>query len=317
MKHRHILLFAFLFFVPALGFSQEEDLLSLIDSVDEGRKDPVIASWKTTRVVNAHTTETVKKGTMDFRITHRFGNIGEKSNGGGHTLWGFDNSNDIRLSFDFGITDKLTLGVGRSKAHELIDGVPKYRFLEQTTDNSMPFTMCVYSNASYNQQRTSIFYSGIIDSMVDRKTAHRLAYTTQLIIGRKMGRVSFELLPTYTHRNFVREFINPNNNATDENDLFALGAAARVKVTNRIAILADYFHIFSDFRDNNDNYHAPVGIGVEIETGGHVFHLNLTNASGIIENYYIPNTTDDWLEGGYKFGFNISRVFRIGGRKQS
>lgn len=311
-------LFLIVLFSCSSVYYGQEDLLQILDSAaSQAENEPVQATWKTTRIVNANTTETVRKGLMDFRITHRFGNIGEASNGGAHTLWGFDNSADIRFSFDFGITDKLTIGVGRSKAQELIDGNLKWRFLEQTTNNKIPFTAAFYSTIALNPQVQEQFYFGVEDSLLNKKFVHRMSYVTQLILARKFGPVSFELLPTYSHRNFVRADVNPNNNAVEENGIFSLGAGARVKITKRAALLFDYFHVFSEFREGNDNFRAPFGIGYEVETGGHVFHINITNASGIIENYFIPNTTDNWLEGGYKLGFTISRVFRVKKKKHS
>lgn len=297
----------------------QDDLLNLLDSIpgnEPAKREAVTATFKTSKVINAQSTETVKAGTMDFRITHRFGNIGEESGGGVHSLYGWDAISDVRLSFDFGITDKLTLGIGRSKRFEAIDGVLKWRFLEQTTDNKVPVTLVYYGMSSLTPASKEQLYSGTEN--VEYKFAHRLSYCSQLIIARKFGwRFSFELLPTYQYRNFVRDFVNPNNQAHETNDLISMGAAMRLKLTKRFAIIADYFYTLSDYRTNNPDikYFAPASIGVEIETGGHVFHLDLTNAPGITENDFIPYTTDDWLKGGFKFGFNISRVFNIASHK--
>jgi hypothetical protein len=298
----------------------QEDMLSLLDSVEGPKKrEKVIATFKGSKIISMQSTETVKKKTMDFSVTHRFGNIGAESGGGAHTLYGFDNSTDIRIAFDFGITDDLTIGVGRSKERELIDGNVKYRILTQTTDNHIPISLAFYGDMSYNPQEASQFYSGTIAGPdFKQKEAHRFAYCSQLLIARKFSsRFSFQLAPTYQHRNFVPAFINPENGAEESNDIFAIGAGARLKLTKRVSIIADYYYTFSEFRQNNKNspFYAPLALGVEIETGGHVFHINFTNSSGIIENNYIPYTTDNWLKGGFKFGFNISRVFNLGRRK--
>lgn len=305
----------------AMNTVAQEDLLSLVDATETSKKsEKVIATFKTSKVINMQSTETVKAKTMDFRVTHRFGNIGTASGGGPHTLYGFDNSTDIRISFDFGITDNLTLGFGRSKQNELLDGVVKYRFLSQTTDNKVPLSVAFFSNMSYNPQKAEQFYSGLATTIgFKQNDIHRFAYTSQFIIARKFGsRFSMEIAPTYQHRNFVLANVNAGNNAEETNDLLSVGAGFRLKITRRLAIIADYYYIFSEYRKNNKStpYYNPLALGVEIETGGHVFHLNFTNASGIIENNYLTNTTDSWLKGGYKFGFNISRVFNIGGRKK-
>jgi hypothetical protein len=306
--------------LAANAFAQD-DLLSLADAEDTGKKhEKVIATFKTSKVINIQSTETVKAKTMDFRVTHRFGSIGSASGGGPHTLYGFDNSTDIRISFDFGITDNLTLGVGRSKQNELLDGLVKYRILTQTTDNHIPISLAFYGDMSYNPQQASQFYSGMAPTTgFKQNDIHRFSYTSQLIIARKFGsRFSMELVPTFQHRNFVLANINADNGAAEMNDLLALGGGFRLKLTKRLSFIADYYYTFSKYRMNNsaNPFYNPLALGVEIETGGHVFHINFTNASGIIENNYLPNTTDSWLKGGYKFGFNISRVFNLGGHKK-
>jgi hypothetical protein len=296
-------------------FSQD-DLLSLVDSTTAKKThEKVSATFKTSKIINGQSVETVKAGTMDFRITHRFGNIGTASGGGGHTLYGFDNSTDIRIAFDFGITDNLTLGVGRSKMGELIDGMVKYRFLSQTTDNHIPLSAAFYGDMSYSPQDSKQFYNGVVrTSEFHENDIHRFAYTAQLLLARKFGsRLSIELIPTFQHRNFVLANINPDNGSEETNDLISFGGGFRLKITKRISFIADYFYTLSPYRTNNSAmpFYNPLAVGIEIETGGHVFHLNFTNAAGIIENNFIPNTTDSWEKGGYKFGFNISRVFNI------
>ena len=290
----------------------QDDLLSLVADSSKPGNEKVIATFKTSKIISAQSTETVKAKTLDFRITHRFGNAGTESNGGVHTLWGWDNSNDIRFSFDYGITDKIAIGVARNKMNELLDGSIKWRFLEQTKNNKVPFSAVVYSDMGITPEKEEQLYLGTVN--VTRKFAHRISYTNQLVIARKFNSwLSFEVLPSYTHRNFVKNYINPDNNAVDENDIFSIGVGGRIKLTKRFAIMADYFYIISDYRKNNSSipYYNPLAIGCEIETGGHVFHINFTNASGINENNFISNTTDTWTKGGYKFGFNISRVFNL------
>lgn len=299
----------------------QDDMLSLLDSAG-GKKthDRVSATFKGSKIINMQSTETVKKGTMDFSVGHRFGNIGKESGGGAHQLYGFDNSADIRIGFDFGITDNLTLGIARNKMAEMIDGLVKYRILTQTTDNHMPLSLAIYVDAAYTPQEASQFYAGMVmDKDFRQNDIHRFSYTTQLLIARKFGwRFSMQLTPTYQHRNFVLASVNPENDAVETNGLMSLGGGFRFMITKRFGIIGDYYYTFSDFRNNNsaNPFYNPLALGIEIETGGHVFHLNFTNASGIIENNYIPNTKDSWLKGGYKFGFNISRVFTLGGKKK-
>lgn len=311
--------FSFLFTILSWGVSAQDDMLALLDEASPKTHEKVLTTFKGSKVINAQTTETVKARTCDFNIAHLFGNIGVQSNGGAHTLYGLDNVSDVRFGFDFGITNNLTLGVGRSKQSEMIDGLVKYRILTQTIDNHIPVSLAVYSDLGYNPQAPAFFYNGLSPTAELKKNdLHRISYCNQLIIARKFGtRFSMELLPTFQHRNYVLATINADNGAEETNDLISMGAAFRFKITNRFLIIADYFYTLSDYRTNNsaNPFYNPLAIGVEIETGGHVFHLNFTNTSGIIENNFIPRTTDSWLKGGFKFGFNISRVFNVGAPK--
>jgi Membrane bound beta barrel domain (DUF5777) len=311
---------SFLVTFLSLGVFAQDDMLSMLDESQPKTHEKVLATFKGSRIINAQSTETVKARTMDFNIAHLFGNIGVASNGGAHTLYGLDNVSDVRFGFDFGITNDLTIGIGRSKRSELVDGFFKYRVMTQTTDNHIPVSIAVYSDMSYNPQAASTFYSGLSPTANFKKNdLHRVSYVTQLLIARKFGsRLSMELLPTYQHRNYVLANINADNGSVESNDLISMGAGLRFKITNRLLIVADYFYTISDYRTNNkaNPFYNPLAIGIELETGGHVFHLNFTNVSGIVENNYLPKTTDSWLKGGFKFGFNISRVFNVGAPKQ-
>lgn len=303
------------------SFSQD-DLLKMMEenkSSSEKEFNKVTATFKTLKIISMQTTQTVGVGELDFRITHRFGNVGKKSFGGIHTLYGWDAISDVRFSFDYGITKKLQVGFARNKRDENLDASLKYRFVEQTLDNKVPLSICLYSIASLTPMTKTSFYAGADSAWVEHnaKFAHRMAYTTQLVIASKLTDwLSVAVTPTYTHLNYILADWNPNNGATKENDIYSTGVGLRLKLSRSVSILADYFYVMSQFRKNNPKpYYNPLALGLEIETGGHVFHINLTNASGIIENNFIPNTTDTWTKGGYKFGFNISRVFQIAKKK--
>jgi len=272
--------------------------MDLLEEDEPQTSEKIIATFKTTRLINAHTIETVGAKNLDFRITHRFGNIGGSS-GGGNTLFGFDNATDIRLAFEYGVTDNLTVGAGRSKGG-YFDGYIKYKALQQTTDDKIPLSLTVLANSvAYWNTKAKV-----------EKYAHRYSYAFQGIIARKFSsNFSFELIPLLIHRNIV--------GFNDKNDLFALGAGLRVKLTPSMAILLDYFYTFSDIRtsdptDPNDlEYYAPLGVSFEIETGGHVFHITFTNVPTIVENQFIPDSPHNWQDLEFKFGFNISRVFQF------
>jgi len=293
------------------GFAQD-DLMALLNEDEPKQDQKVTATFKSLKVINAQTIETIKAKSLMFRVTHRFGNVSE----GGHSLYGFDNASNIRLSFDYGISDNLMVGIGRSKFNEHLDGSLKYKILSQTESGRIPLTVTLFADMGYKLVKWSQIYPGRSSEWIDDKKniSHRLNYVYQVVFARKFSSsFSLAVLPTYGHRNYVLYKLNTGNNSEEENDLISLGVAGRMKLTNRISLVADYFHNFSKYQQNNtvDPHYGPLGIGIEIETGGHVFHVNFTNSSGIIENDYLPETIDSWSDGDVKIGFNISRVFYL------
>jgi len=277
----------------------QDDLMKMLEEESAADYEPekVLATFKGTAVINAQTIQTVKKNTLEFNIAHRFGDMDisnkKGSNLGGHTLYGLENASNIRFSLTYGITDKLSVGLGRSKMNEHVDGNLK--------ESGLPISAAYFTSAAVS----------FVADVSGNKFENRLSYAHQIIIASKITRgISLEVLPTFVHRNYVDQtIIHPTNASVDENDIFAIGVAGRFKITKRMAFVFDYFHAFSKFRDSDNGYYDAIGAGIEIETGGHVFHINVTNSAGLIENDIIPATTSGWGQGEYKLGFNISRVF--------
>jgi hypothetical protein len=311
---RSLLLVSFI--LAGNTFYCQDDLLDLLDDKKDEGPVKVFATFKTYRLGNAQTIETVKKKHLDFRISHRFGNIYDKTlpnpiNETGQTWVGFDNATDIRTSFDYGVTEDITLGIGRSKMRKIVDGSIKWRILKQTTKFEMPVSLAVFADVGYSHSPMGDIYNGIVKDF-ETNELHRLNYFTQIIIASKVNDwLSMEILPSYMHQNFIKEDVNPNNSAVAENGFLTVGFGARIKVTKRMSLIGDYFYNVSDFYTNNPGAKNPLSFGVEMETGGHVFSLFFTNASGLIENNYIPYTRDSWQNGQVKFGFSISRVFSL------
>jgi hypothetical protein len=310
---QHVLPFLLLF-ISGSAFCQD-DLLSLVDDKkDEGPKK-VYATFKTVRIGNAQSIETVKKKHLDFRIAHRFGNVYNSDlknplNESAQSFMGFDAASDIRFSFDYGVTDNLTLGIGRSR-NKLIDGSFKWKLLSQTTDFSIPVSVALFGSMGYFHSHPADIYSGI-DKNFKTDERHRFNYFSQVIIASKLNDwLSLEVLPSYMYRNFIKENINSNNGAADVNGFFTVGFGGRIKLSKRVSIIGDYFYNAAKFYQNNDRAFNPLSLGFEIETGGHVFSLFYTNASYLIENNFIPMTTDTWTKGQVKFGFCISRTFAL------
>ena len=309
--------FALLIFVTIANsaFSQD-DLLALVSDNSDQPVHKVYATFKTMRLGNAQTIETVKKKHLDFRISHRFGNLYDSNlpnpiNNLGQSFIGLETASDIRFNFDYGLTEDITLGIGRNKMNHLIDGTIKWKILKQTSNFKMPISLAFFSSTGYTHDLPSTIYAGVIKDFPTNEL-HRFNFFNQLIIASKINNwISLEVLPSYMHRNFIKESLNTNNGSYDVNGFFSLGFGGRIKLNKRLSFIGDYFYNFSPYYQNNTKAVNPLALGFEIETGGHVFSLFVTNAGGLIENNFIPYTTDTWTKGQVKFGFCISRTFAL------
>lgn len=272
------------------------------------------ATFKTTRIINSQSTETIHKHELDFKVDHRFGDVAG-TNGGARNFFGLDNSTDIKIGFEYGITDHLNVGIARAKGatrvSQLYETNLKYRLLRQTVDDKMPLSLTVYASMTIAGVRSDQENPGEATSY--RQFTDRLNFVGQLIVARKFGtNFSLALHPTYIRRNTIADY-------DGEHDLFAIGIGGRLKVSRRMALVMDYFLPFRStaskerYEDAIAALYNPLGVGLEIETGGHVFNLNFTNATAIQEMQYIPETTSSWRKGQFRWGFTLSRRFSLGG----
>lgn len=282
------------FVLPARA---QEDADKILADAEHTEKTYTIGTFKTTRVINFHSVETCGKRTLDFRISHRFGDI----NSGAYNLWGIDGGASIRIGLEYSYDGRLMVGVGRSNYQKMFDGFAKYRLLRQTEDGKMPLSMTWFSG---------IYYTGIKDpgkalTGFDKyaQPYQRISYVHQLIVGRKFGeKLSAQLAPWFVHYNLVDDI-------ADGNDMWGVAAAVRYKVTRSLALTGEYAYRLNKYSRND--YYNSFGLGFEIETGGHVFQMHVTNSFGLAENQFLPYTTTKWGDGGIRIGFNISRVFTI------
>lgn len=281
---------AIIFCLLALPAWAQDDLLKELEQSTEPVNARIEATFKGTRIINGHSVETRPEGVMDVLISHRFGRL----NSGAYEFFGLDQSN-IRLGVEYGITDRLNIGVGRSSFQKVFDGYIKYKLLwQQTGAKRIPVSVVWFSSATINSTRRP---------EEEITLDNRMNYTHQLLIGRKFGNdISLQLTPTMVHRNLVLT-------TEESNDIFALGFGGRFKITNRLALNAEYFYRFNG--DENEGLYDAIAIGFDIETGGHVFQLHFTNAQAMIESGFIPETTGNFFDGDIHFGFNISRVFQL------
>lgn len=276
-------------------YAQEVDLLKLAeDSVP--KKEIVRNAFKSTRVINGHSMEFLAPGTMDFRILHRFGVV----NQGYSNFFGLDQAS-MRMGFDFGILQNLMVGVGRSTYKKELDGFIKFAPIRQSTGaRSFPVTIAVVAGMTMNTSPWS-------DTTIKNFYTSRLAYYFQTIIGRKFSNaITLQITPTLVHNNIVPL-------ASQSNDIYAMGFGGRIKFSKRMAFTWDYFYVVNPM--DKALYHNPLSAGIDIETGGHVFQLHFSNATGMNERAFITETTGQWGEGDIRFGFNLSRVFQLTHKK--
>ena len=273
--------------------AQDSTLLNMLNDSMNANKDKgyVTGTFKASHVINMQTVESTAAGALSFVIQHRFGQL----NSGAYNLFGLDNAT-LRLGLDYGITDRLDVGIGRSSYLKTFDGFLKYKLLRQTEGKQMPVTVSVLGTITNYTQR--------IPGKEYLTTNLRTAYSGQLLIARKFSRrLSLEVTPTYLHYNLV-----PTVN--DKNDVFALGMGGRYKITNRMSINAEYDYLPSN-QVVSTTVHNSFSLGWDIETGGHVFQLVFSNSQSMLETQYLPQTTGTWGNGDIYFGFNISRNFNL------
>ena len=274
--------------------AQDEDLLKAVeDSIQQ--KQYVTSAFKSSRVINGHSMEMIGKRVLDVRFLHRFGLISN----GVKELFGLDQAS-TRIGFDYGILTNLTVGVGRSSLNKEFDGFVKWRILRQSRgERNMPFSLVWISGATINTM-------DFVDQERKNYFSSRVGYFHEVIIGRKFSeKFSLQLSPLFVNRNLVQ-------GADEDNDTYALGIGGRYKLSKRFAVVIDYHPILAGKRPGT---YDPFSVGVDIETGGHVFQLHFTNSAGMNEREFITNTTDDFWKGDIRFGFNLSRVFTLGGKK--
>jgi hypothetical protein len=267
------------------------------------------------RLINANTVELHPKGILEFKVTHNFGDIAG-DNGGIKNFFGLDNATDVRIGFQYGLSKRINLIAARSRGagvlRQLYELGIKYRLMQQANDAKHPLSVTLFANTVASAVEA--------DTLADRENSFnnfsdRLSQVVQLLIARKFGNISLQVSPTLVNTNYV---ING-----DDNTLFALGGAFRLPVKGKFSILVDYFHTFRSqsnidfFKVQGIRFYDAVGVGIELLTEGHVFHLNFTNATEILENRFIPRTVTSWGKGQYRWGFTVSRDFDLLWKKKN
>ena len=266
-----------------------QDLLDILEREAPKMENIVSATFKGTRIVNGHSIENRKNKELEFIISHRFGRV----NTGFEELFGLDQAN-IRFALEYGLTDDLTAGLGRSSFEKTYDGYLKYSLLKQKTGaNAFPFAVSLFGSIAAKSQKAI--------AGNERTFAESLFYVGQVLIAKKVNSsLSIQVTPTYVHRNLATI-------AADPHDIFALGFGTRVKLSKRVSLNAEYYQQFQKL--TSINARNSLAFGVDIETGGHVFQIILSNAITMVEKSFITETTGNFFGGDIHLGFNLSRTF--------
>lgn len=294
MKYTPTFILSFFFFFTAMT------------QADESKEEVVIQTFRDTRVINSHSVETLAAGRLDFRVAHRFGDIAGSS-GGWQTFYGLESAADIMIGLEYGLSDKVMIGINRTKGSgplkQNINGVVKFRLMNQERNGNLPISLAVVGLTSFSTMQKSEI-EGVLNFF--EKGSHRLTYHLGVLFARKFSDAfSAQFHTSWTFRNVV-----PPN---DQNDLASIGGAIRLQVSKAMGIILDVTSpVLSNLRNSENDYYPAFGIGFEFDTsGGHVFQVNLTNATGINETDYIPYTRTSWADGEFRLGFTISRQFRL------
>ncbi len=288
--------------ILSIAFSSfaQNDLLNMMQKESPSKPTLVYATFKSTRVINLQSNETMKAQHLDFRIQHRLGliDLSQQNVFGLYDMFGIDVAR-MRLSLDYGITDKIMVGAGRTD-QQMYDVSLKIKLYEQTTKGkgSFPLSIVYYGDMGVNTQTWA--YPGR-----DNFFTSRLTFVNQLILTRKFNEwVSFELVPSMIHHNLIPSGVN---------DIYALGIGTSIKITRSTRFNIEYiprFNAQNQAVDNNGTIaYDEFAVGFDIETGGHVFQLQLTNAQGLIEQQFITENPNKLALNTLHLGFNLSRTF--------
>lgn len=273
------------FLVFSFGLNAQDDLLDMIED-DNLNSEPVFATFKASRIVNSQSIELPRPGTLEFMILHRFGSMSD----GFYDLYGMDEA-VIRFDLKYGLNDFLAFGLGRSSMNKTYDVFSKVKLLRQKQGgSSAPISLAIFTKCEI---QTVVKEMDITD---------RLTFDIQALIARKFSRsFSLQVMPTLIHRNLILD-------RDDSNDLLSIGLGGRMKLTKRTSINLDTFFPIGD---RPGSFKQGWGLGYDIETGGHVFQVMVTNAQGSFESEYIENASGKFENFELFIGFNISRVFSI------
>lgn len=262
-------------------YAQEE----LLDQLEmDATQTTAYPSFKALQMVNLQSTKMPSRNDFYFLISHRFGSLKD----GADTFFGLDNAT-TKIGFIYGIREWVSVGISRHTLNKAYEGTLKYRLIEQ--NEHAPVTLVGYHTVQVNSQLDSDVYPNL-------SFENRLTYASQALVSRSISTaLTLEVIVSYIYKNTY-------NAEIEHQDQFSIGGGGRIKLSKRLSINAEYM-----YSDMPSFYNNPLSVGLDIETGGHVFQLLFTNSQGMTESSYLTNASGDWGRGEIYFGFNLYRVF--------
>jgi hypothetical protein len=301
--NKNLLTLLFILFAGVSAFAQPDDLLNELNDLtkDEPKKpNYTFATFKGVRLINGQSVEAPAKGELLYMLQHRFGTV----ENGFYDMFGMDRAT-MRMGLEYTLPfDFVTIGYGRSTYHKTYDGFIKAKiFRQQSGAKNFPVTISWVSDMAVRSEKFA---------NTDRKNyfSSRIAYMHQLLIARKFSSsFSMQISPTLIHKNLVKTI-------DEQNTFFSMGVGGRIKLTRRVSLNLEYFGFLPGQNipkiGGSQKVHNTVAVGFDIETGGHVFQLQFTNALAMYDGGYITETGSDFFSPkgtGFGFGFNLTRTF--------
>lgn len=287
MNLKKILPFVFVFFVIE-SVSAQDDLLKQLDANNSKEKQIETSAFKGLQICNMQSTKLVSKGEWYVLISHRFGDLTE----GFENFFGLDNA-ETKIGGIYGATDWLSFGVSRHTYNKIFELTAKYKLANQEKEG-FPFAIVGYNTMDINSKLNTDEYPNL-------KFNNRLAYSTQLLISRKFSeKFSLEITPIYIHKN-IYDPITENKNQ------FLIATGGRYKFRKRMSLNLEYAARIN--APEQTQFHNPLTVGVDIETGGHVFQMVFSNSQPMNDVSAFTNAAGKWNGGSLYFGFNLYRVF--------
>lgn len=285
---KYISFLIILFF--SISISAQDDLLDELDEVTEKGTTFELPAFKAMKIGNLQSTKVADAGDMYLYVSHRFGTLQD----GFETFFGLDNAN-TKIQLVWGLWEGFQVGIARESLRQTYSSHVKVRLAKQSDKN--PFNYVFYGTANIDTQLDE-------NQLPNMEFGDRMSYAAQLLISRRFSdKFSFLVAPSYIRQNLQ----NLNLVGEANHNQFALGLGGRMKLSKRMSFNVDYAYNFN--RASNSLFSDPLTIGVDIETGGHVFQLLFSNAQSTNEPGFLSNAEGNWGDGHIFFGFNIVRVF--------